>query len=683
MPTLSRTMAARTLAYVAVGAAAFTAYLLARAPTGRPDSALELVAVVSLLLLTLGWLLRRSARHLVLSPIGDLARQMTGLADNHATRFTPAALAELSAFSAAAERVRVQYVEALAELVRRGEALEQLRRAERPAALGRADAEQGQSHAGFRSGAVAAGDMIARLTPNLHWLAMTPALQQFLGWSLAELAGRSFLELVHGEDFRELSASYEQALATGEGHNIAFRIVNPSGVERHVQMDVLTRYADDGSPLHFRCHLSDVTDRILTERELRARAEQLSPANERLHRTVRDLERLKEGYRDLYHHAPVMYFSLDPAGNLVACNQTMLLGLGYTRDELFGQPYYRLLTAESRRRFQNDPAAYQQPGETQLEVQWLHKQGRVIDVLVRSVAVFDAEGRFLRSRSVAQDVTESKSLSDELRQQAERLRKANDDLVRINKELDDFTYVVSHDLKEPLRTIEAFSTILRQDYHDALGAEAKEYLGFVIQAGNRMSALIDDLLTLSRAGRMTDTLQACDLAEVLLQVQDDLADLMQQKGARVRLDGIPPAVWADPLRLRQLLSNLVSNGIKYNQSPVPEVVVGTLEGGSPDSAEVTVFVRDNGIGIDPRYHEQIFKVFRRLHRPEEYEGTGAGLAICQKIVEAHGGRIRVASEAGKGATFLFTLPRAKANEPHRPVVEPRPRVSERHLSAAG
>jgi light-regulated signal transduction histidine kinase (bacteriophytochrome) len=135
----------------------------------------------------------------------------------------------------------------------------------------------------------------------------------------------------------------------------------------------------------------------------------------------------------------------------------------------------------------------------------------------------------------------------------------------------------------------------------------------------------------------------------------DLSDLIHRKGAQVRIEGVLPQVVGDRERIAQLIANLVGNGLKYNQTSPPVVVIGAVDGTGSSSAS-TIYVRDNGIGIAPQYHEQIFRLFRRLHRREEYEGNGAGLAICKKIVEAHGGRIWVESEAGRGATFYFTLP---------------------------
>jgi len=569
--------------------------------------------------------------------------------------------------------------------------------------MGRADSEEGQSHSLVQRRATGdsamgspAREMIGRLTPTLTWLAATPALQKFLGCTIVELNNHSILELVHREDAAAARDAFEKALRQGEGHSIEFRLQLRNGSERNVQIDALTRYTPEGKPLHLRCHFLDITERIRSNRELRSRTEQLAQANERLQRINRDLERLKESYRDLYHNAPVLYFSLDVSGRFASCNETMLKALGYTREDLHEQPYVHVLTDESRKDFIKRPDAFQRSGE--VEAQWVKKDGTAIDVWIRTTPVLDADGRFLRSRSAAQEVTERNRLADALRAQAEELQQTNERLQRINRELDDFTYVVSHDLKEPLRTLQAFSNFLSEDYADKLGAEGKEFISHLIQASKRLGLLIDDLLTLSRAGRVLNTQQTFDLGEIVKTVRGDLASLIQRKNAILNIEGPLPVAAGDPQRITQLLTNLVSNGLKYNTSAQPEVRIGwrrplpteVTPGQAPassgrasqyngevpkpgsDDGKVVLFVRDNGIGIDPRYHDQIFGIFRRLHLPEEYEGTGAGLAICKKIVEAHGGRIWVESQPGQGATFCFTLPQLpQAAGASRPVIRRR------------
>jgi PAS domain S-box-containing protein len=512
--------------------------------------------------------------------------------------------------------------------------------------------------------------MIARLTPNLHWTAATTPLQQFLGRPIDDLVARPFLDAVHPADAPALRAALQEALKEGEDHDIRFRVLVPAArpdgadaapppAERFLQMDVMTCYEEAGEPLNLRCHFTDVTDRVLTERALRRRTEEVSQANAQLRQANADLRRLKESYHDLYHNAPVLYFSLDARGRFAACNDTMVRTLGYSREELIGRPYTLLLTPAGRAAFLADPAAFQRPGE--VETQWVPKDGRVIDVWVGSTAVKDG-GVFVRSRSAALDVTERKRLADALRAQAAELEQANGRLRRTNQELEDFTYVVSHDLKEPLRTLEAFGTFLAQDYGPALGAEGREYIDHLIGASRRLGALIDDLLALSRAGRVIHAPRAFSWDEVVEVVLFDLHDLIQRKQAVVRVAGPLPPVAGDPERVMQLLANLFANALKYNPGGRPEAVLGTLPDGA-ESGFATLFVRDNGAGIDPQYHEQIFRMFRRLHRGDEVEGTGAGLAICKKVVEAHGGRIWVESAAGRGATFYFTLPRLPADRP--------------------
>jgi PAS domain S-box-containing protein len=504
--------------------------------------------------------------------------------------------------------------------------------------------------------------MVVRLAPSLHITAATPALQQFLGRSVDELVGRPFLDFVSADDAPVLVQTLNDALEDGEAHDRTFRVILPersekkaSRRERHLQMDVMTTYSSTGEPLHLRCHFIDVTDRVRTEAELRRRTQELSELNARLTTINTDLQRLKESYSDLYHQAPVLYFSLDDRGRLVACNDTLLRVFGYVRKELIGRPYTVLLEPAGRAAYEAEPAAMQRPGET--ETRWIKRDGSVIDVWIGTTTIKDPSGAFYRSRSVARDVTERNQLANALRSTADEVGRANERLRRINQELEDFTYVVSHDLKEPLRTLEAFSTFLARDYGGVLAGEGQEYLKHLIEASRRLRDLIDGLLALSRAGRVIGAPRPFSWDEVFEIVTGDLSDLVNRRQASVRIEGDVPAVAGDPERMVQLLTNLVSNGLKYNNSDQPEVVFGALP--AREDGLATVFVRDNGIGIDPQYHAQVFRIFRRLHRREEIEGTGAGLAICKKIVEAHGGRIWIESAAGHGATFFFTLPRLR------------------------
>lgn len=366
-----------------------------------------------------------------------------------------------------------------------------------------------------------------------------------------------------------------------------------------------------------------------------------------------DLHRLKQSYRELYQHAPVMYLSVDREGKLITVNDTLLRTLGYDRLELLGQDYTVLLAPDTLKSYVK--IAESMPSqEGELETKWRKKDGTLIDVWMHTIPVFDEAGNFVRYRNAVLDLSERNRLANELRSRGDELERTNRRLMTINSELEAFTHVVSHDLKEPLRTLQAVSHLLAEEHAGQLGPDGFQYVNHLIRASRRLGTLIDELLNLSHAGRITHAAQAFNLTTIVATVRQDLVDLIQRKEAIILTEGPLPDVVGDAARVTRLLTNLVANGLKYNQNPRPEVVVGATP--SEDPQRVTIWVRDNGIGIDAAYHQQIFGIFRRLHKNDEYEGTGAGLAICKKIVEAHGGRIWVESRPGQGATFYFTLP---------------------------
>jgi len=523
------------------------------------------------------------------------------------------------------------------------------------------------------SGDFSMTEMVNRLEPRLlRWLESSPAEQAFLGWNLRQLREKSFLEIVHPDDLARVKEHLRTALVRGEVHGLVLRIRTAHGKAKAIEMNVGARYGSDTSVSHLRCHVTDVTLKVRAERETRLKTRELSQANDQLRLINRELEELKERYLDLYQNAPAMYFSLDVDGRILQCNDTFLRTLGFRRETLIGQSFELLLPEDQRPHFAERFAAYLLAGTIEITSQWLVADGGVIDVWLSGTAVRDDEGRIVYSRSVAQDVTARNRLEAELKEKNARLALTIEELSRRNKEMDEFTHVVSHDLQEPLRTLTAFSDFLIRDYGDRLDAEGQEFVRYIVEASRRMKALIQDLLSLSRAGKVTADLAGVHLEEVLGFVRADLAELVRSRGAELKVVGLLPDVWGDRQRLGQLLTNLVSNGLKYNDKADPRVEVGTLPdvGGPADldgstacpeyGGWVTIYVRDNGIGIEPQFHTRIFQLFRRLHTREEYEGTGAGLAICEKIASAHGGRIWVESEPGRGATFFVTLRRAPA-----------------------
>ena len=224
------------------------------------------------------------------------------------------------------------------------------------------------------------------------------------------------------------------------------------------------------------------------------------------------------------------------------------------------------------------------------------------------------------------------------------------ELARSNAELEQFAYVASHDLQEPLRTLASYAKLLSRRYSGQLDDRADRFIQYIVEEALRMQALINDLLKYSRVGRQAQNFAPCDTRAVFDMVVSRLQDAIATSGATVTC-GELPTLMADERQLVQLFQNLIGNAIKYRSQEPPVVQVGAVR----QEGQWLFWVRDNGIGIDPKYAERIFVIFQRLHSQEEYSGTGIGLAIAAKIVERHGGRIWVESESGQGATFYFTL----------------------------
>lgn len=248
------------------------------------------------------------------------------------------------------------------------------------------------------------------------------------------------------------------------------------------------------------------------------------------------------------------------------------------------------------------------------------------------------------------DITKIKQLEEGLLEKTRNLEKSNE-------KLEQFSHVVSHDLKEPARTVEAFSGFLLEDHRDQLNEEGLEYVQRMKRAAGRMRELINDLLNLSSIHIDRASFERVNLEKVLEEVSYDLE--MRLRGVNLQVDGNLPSVRGSRIRVAELFSNLITNAIKYNDKALPAVHVGCLKEARKNGM-CTFFVKDNGIGIEERYQERIFAIFEKLNPRDDYEGTGAGLAICKRIVEEHKGEIWVESEVGKGSTFYFTIPKADA-----------------------
>jgi PAS domain S-box-containing protein len=357
--------------------------------------------------------------------------------------------------------------------------------------------------------------------------------------------------------------------------------------------------------------------------------------------TEEALRESEKKYRVLFETAKDAIFLSDEAGTFVDVNSAASLSLGYSRDELLKM---------SNKDVDADPIGYEtftkvRDGlmkEAVFEVNHKRKDGTLVPVEISGKAIeTDGSKIFL---AIARDITERKRADEKLKQTLA-------DLKRSNTDLEQFAYVVSHDLQEPLRMVTSYVQLLSRRYEGKLDADANDFIGFAVDGASRMQTLIHDLLTYSRVGTRGKPLTPTDCEDILEQVLANLKLTIEDNCAVVTHAALP-IINVDASQLNQLLQNLIGNAIKFHGDAPPHIHVSAEQ----KDGEWEFSVADNGIGIAPKFFDRIFVIFQRLHGRDEYSGTGIGLSVCKKIVERHGGRMWVESEPGQGATFYFTIP---------------------------
>jgi PAS domain S-box-containing protein len=341
---------------------------------------------------------------------------------------------------------------------------------------------------------------------------------------------------------------------------------------------------------------------------------------------------------------------LDPEGRIVSWNDGAERIKGYRAEEIIGQHFSRFYPAEdvSNGKPNFELAEAIKNGRYEEEDWRVRKDGSRFLANVVITALRDETGLLRGFGKISRDITERK-------QSEENLAKASEDLKRSNIELQQFAYVASHDLQEPLRMVASYTQLLAKRYKGRLDPDADEFIAYAVDGCNRMQGLIQDLLTYSRAGTDGRALREISGEGVLKEALSNLRTTIEESGAIVTHDSLP-TITTDDTQLVQVFQNLIGNAIKYRSAAVPLVHVSAAKN---DGKEWIFSVRDNGLGIDPQYFDRIFTIFQRLHGRQEFEGTGIGLAICKKIVERFGGRIWVESQLKEGSTFYFALPESR------------------------
>ena len=458
-----------------------------------------------------------------------------------------------------------------------------------------------------------------------------------------------YIGMIHPDDRDEMATRTKDSLSSGESFSVSHRIKRQSdGEERilHCEGEVVTDAT--GTPVTMIGTALDVTELKRAEANLRER------------------ERL---FRLLAENMSDAILLQSPGGEVLYASPSTERVLGIAADEFTGRNLFDILHPADERLLRGGAHQSMLEGtkHTQSLVRARRPTGEFVWLELASKPILREDGGVEHILSSARDVSER----IEVEEQASRYRS---ELERRNRELQDFAYVASHDLQEPLRKIRAFSDLLEEDYGDRLDEEAIAYIDRVQDAAIRMSSLITDLLQFSRITTKGEPFSEVDLSAIVEGVVSDLEIAISEAGAEL-IVGELPTLEADPLQMRQLFQNLLSNALKFRHEDVrPVVRVSATIERNPSArpsvaAEICrITVADNGIGFDDQYVDRIFSPFQRLHNRREYEGTGMGLAICRRIVERHNGTILARSATGKGSTFIIEIP---LHQSKRSVTRPR------------
>jgi PAS domain S-box-containing protein len=473
-------------------------------------------------------------------------------------------------------------------------------------------------------------------------------------YSRAELVGQNHRILNSGHHPVEFFEQMYHSIAKGKVWHGEIKNRAKGGSIYWVDTTIVPFLGAGGKPRQYVAIRADITERKLAGEALAAQALESSRQAEELARSRQALDaqtltlQYEARYRSLLEAAPDAMVVVNEGGEIVRFNVQAEKQFGYRGDELVGQKVNKFipggfaegLIADGTGNAANELAAHI---GAEIELCGRRKDGSEFPIEIKLSPLESPEGILVTA--AIRDISV-------LKQSEEELVKTVGELKRSNAELQQFAYVSSHDLQEPLRMVASYTQLLASRYKGRLDSDADEFIAFAVDGCNRMQVLIEDLLTYSRAGAKATTLRKTATGNALQEALTNLRARIEENGAVVTHDSLP-AITTDAKQLAQVFQNLVGNAIKYRGVGAPAIHVSASQNGGN---EWIFSVRDNGLGIDPQYFERIFILFQRLHGREEFEGTGIGLAICKKIVERMGGRIWVESQPGKGSTFYFALP---------------------------
>ena len=474
-----------------------------------------------------------------------------------------------------------------------------------------------------------------------------------------EVLGKSDRDIFPAELANQYYADEQTLMKSGQPLNTEESVVIPLTCDkRWLQTTKVPLRDKQGAVVGLIGINRDVTERRRAEEALRRAHDELE---KRVAERTAEISQERLILRTLIDNLPDCIYAKDAAGRKILANPADLKNLRCkTEAEAIGKSDFDLFPKDIAEQFwADDQKVIHGEPVINREEHFFDEEGRKRWLLTSKLPLRDATGKIVGLMGIGRDITERKQAEDALRSSEEKLRQFTTQLERSNRELQDFAYVASHDLQEPLRKIVVFGERLKEKNSEAMGPEALDYLDRMQKAAARMQILINDLLTFSRVTTKAHPFAPVNLAEIASEVVNDLEGRIELVKGRVEL-GALPVIDAESLQMRQLLQNLIGNALKFRRPEEPPVVKVEAQiipdPVAPAKKLCQLRVSDNCIGFDEKYLDRIFNVFQRLHTRNEYEGTGMGLAIVRKIALYHGGDITAKSKPGQGSTFILTIP---------------------------